>query len=143
MFLNPGFGTGAAAITVVFLATFALFYLIAQYIQQVLGFSALQTAFALSPLALPLLSLSLLSSWYLPRLGLWTVIFASTYESKTCGEFRSKLPVDDGKTSQTSTSSMKIRRMMSHSRLTMYRDMPMVTYPQWLKQEALGWFPKI
>lgn len=69
LFLNPGFGTGAAAITVVFLATFALFYLIAQYIQQVLGFSALQTAFALSPLALPLLSLSLLSSWYLPRLG--------------------------------------------------------------------------
>jgi EmrB/QacA subfamily drug resistance transporter len=77
LFLNPQFGTGAAAITVIFLATFALFYLIAQYIQQVLGYSPLQTAFALSPLALPLLTFSVLSSWYLPRLGLRTVIFAS------------------------------------------------------------------
>jgi EmrB/QacA subfamily drug resistance transporter len=77
LFLNPDFGTGAAAITVVFLATFALFYLIAQYIQQVLGYSALQTAFALSPLALPLLTFSVLSPWYLPRLGLRTVIFAA------------------------------------------------------------------
>jgi|tagenome__1003787_1003787.scaffolds.fasta_scaffold20969362_3 EmrB/QacA subfamily drug resistance transporter len=77
LFLNPDFGTGAAAITVVFLATFALFYLIAQYIQQVLGYSALQTAFALSPLGLPLLTFSVLSSWYLPKLGLRTVIFAS------------------------------------------------------------------
>lgn len=77
LFLNPDFGTGAAAITVVFLSTFALFYLIAQYIQQVLGYSALQTAFALSPLALPLLTFSVLSPWYLPRLGLRTVIFAA------------------------------------------------------------------
>jgi EmrB/QacA subfamily drug resistance transporter len=77
LFLNPDFGTGAAAITVIFMATNALFYLIAQYIQQVLGYSALQTAFALSPLAIPLLTFSLLSSWYLPRLGLRTVVFAS------------------------------------------------------------------
>ena len=77
LFLHPDFGTGAAAITVVFLATFALFYLIAQYIQQVLGYSALQTAFALSPLALPLLTFSVLSPWYLPRLGLRTVIFVA------------------------------------------------------------------
>jgi MFS family permease len=77
LFLNPDFGTGAAAITVVFLATLALFYLIAQYIQQVLGYSALQTAFALSPLALPLLTFSVLSPWCLPRLGLRTVIFAA------------------------------------------------------------------
>ena len=77
LFLNPDFGTGAAAITVVFLSTFALFYLIAQYIQQVLGYSALQTAFALSPLALPLLTFSVLSPWYLPRFGLRTVIFTA------------------------------------------------------------------
>ena len=77
LFLNPDFGTGAAAITVIFFATNALFFLIAQYIQQVLGYSALQTAFALSPLALPLLTFSVLSPWYLPKLGLRTVIFAS------------------------------------------------------------------
>jgi MFS family permease len=77
LFMNPEFGTGAAAITVIFMATNALFYLIAQYIQQVLGYSALRTAFALSPLALPLLTFSVLAPWYLPRVGMRLVIFAS------------------------------------------------------------------
>jgi EmrB/QacA subfamily drug resistance transporter len=77
LFMNPEFGTGAAAITVIFMATNALFYLIAQYIQQVLGYSALRTAFALSPLALPLLTFSVLAPRYLPRLGMRLVIFAS------------------------------------------------------------------
>jgi hypothetical protein len=76
LFRHPEFGTGSAAITVVFLATFALFYLAVQYVQQVMGYSPLQTAFALSPLALPLLTFSALSSWYVPKLGL-VVIFAS------------------------------------------------------------------
>ncbi|QLL06958.1 MFS transporter [Mycobacterium vicinigordonae] len=77
LFRDPEFGTGAAAITVVFLATFALFFLVVQYLQQVRGYSALSAALALSPMALPLLSLSMLSSWYLPRLGLRAVVFAS------------------------------------------------------------------
>ena len=42
-----------------------------------MGYSALHTAFAVSPLALPLLIFSVLSPWYLPRLGLRTVIFAA------------------------------------------------------------------
>ena len=77
LFLDPDFGTGAAAITMVFLATWALFYLTTQYIQQVMGYSPLLAAFALSPMALPLLTFSVLSSWYLPKLGLRMVIFAS------------------------------------------------------------------
>ncbi|BDE16660.1 MULTISPECIES: MFS transporter [Mycobacterium] len=77
LFRDPSFGTGAAAITVVFLATFALFFLVVQYLQQVRGYSALTAAIALSPMALPLLSLSILSPWYLPRLGLRAVVFAS------------------------------------------------------------------
>lgn len=77
LFRDPEFGTGSATITGVFLATFALFFLITQYLQQVRGYSALVTAVALSPLALPLLTLSMLSSWYLPRLGLRKVVFAS------------------------------------------------------------------
>lgn len=77
LFRNPHFGTGAATITVVFLATFALFFLVVQYLQQVRGYSALVAALALSPMALPLLTLSMLSSWYLPKLGLRAVVFAS------------------------------------------------------------------
>jgi EmrB/QacA subfamily drug resistance transporter len=77
LFADPEFGTGSAAITVVFLATFALFYLAVQYVQQVMGYSPLQTAFALSPLAIPLLTFSALSSWYVPKLGLRLVIFVS------------------------------------------------------------------
>jgi len=77
LFLHPHFGTGAAAITMVFLGTFALFYLVTQYVQQVMGYTPLATAIALAPLAVPLLTFSLLSSWYLPRLGLRAVVFAS------------------------------------------------------------------
>ena len=61
----------------VFLGTFALFYLVTQYIQQVMGYTALATAVALAPLAVPLLTFSLLSSWYLPKFGLRAVVFAS------------------------------------------------------------------
>ncbi|MGH3676373.1 MAG: MFS transporter [Mycobacterium sp.] len=77
LFLDPHFGTGAAAITMVFLGTFALFYLVTQFVQQVMGYTALATAIALAPLAVPLLTFSTLSSWYLPKVGLRAVVFAS------------------------------------------------------------------
>jgi MFS family permease len=77
LFLDPHFGTGAAAITMVFLGTFALFYLVTQFIQQVLGYTPLAAAIGLAPLAVPLLTFSMLSSWYLPRVGLRAVVFAS------------------------------------------------------------------
>ena len=77
LFRDPDFGTGAATITMVFLGTFALFYLVTQFIQQVMGYTPLATAIALAPLALPLLTFSSLSSWYLPKVGLRAVVFAS------------------------------------------------------------------
>ncbi|MDT5224234.1 MAG: hypothetical protein QOG19_1641 [Mycobacterium sp.] len=77
LFGHPNFGTGAAAITVIFLATFALVFLVVQYMQQIMGYSALVAAVALSPMGLPLLTLSTLSSWYVPKLGLRVVVFVS------------------------------------------------------------------
>lgn len=77
LFLDPYFGTSAAAITLVFLGTFALFYLTTQFIQQVMGYSPLAAAIALAPLAIPLLAFSALSTWYVPKFGLRAVIFAS------------------------------------------------------------------
>ncbi|MBV9515206.1 MAG: MFS transporter [Mycobacteriaceae bacterium] len=77
LLLDPFFGTGAAAITMVFLGTFALFYLVTQFVQQVMGYSPLVTAIAFCPMVLPLLTFSVLSPWYLPKFGLRTVIFVS------------------------------------------------------------------
>ena len=76
LFRMPGFATGSAAITVMFMAMFGFFFLVMQFVQLVLGYSALGTALAISPLALPLMVLSPLSSWYLPKFGLRAVVFA-------------------------------------------------------------------
>lgn len=75
LFARPDFATGAAAIAVLFLANFGFFYLVMQYAQLILGYSALQTALAFSPLVAPVAILSGLSFWYLPRLGLRLVVF--------------------------------------------------------------------
>jgi MFS family permease len=69
LFRRPDFATGSATITVFFMAMFGFFFVIMQYIQLVMGYSPIQTAFALSPLMAPMLTLSVLSPWYLPRMG--------------------------------------------------------------------------
>ena len=74
LFGDPTFATGAAAITVFFLAMFGFFFLSMQYIQLVMGYDAIRTALALSPLTGPMLVLSVLSFWYVPRLGLRLVV---------------------------------------------------------------------
>lgn len=74
LFRKPDFATGSATITVFFLALFGFFFVIMQYIQLVMGYSPIQTALALSPLMVPMLTLSVLAPWYLPRLGLRLVV---------------------------------------------------------------------
>jgi EmrB/QacA subfamily drug resistance transporter len=75
LFRRPEFATGSATITIFFMAMFGFFFVMMQYVQLVRGYSAIQTALAFSPLMLPMLTLSALSQWYLPRLGLRLVIF--------------------------------------------------------------------
>ena len=75
LFRKPDFATGSATITVFFLAMFGFFFLIMQYIQLVMGYSPITTALALSPLMVPMLTLSALAHWYLPRMGLRLVVF--------------------------------------------------------------------
>jgi len=75
LFRRPDFATGSATITVFFMAMFGFFFVIMQYIQLVRGYTPIQTAFALSPLMAPMLTLSVLSPWYLPRMGLRLVVF--------------------------------------------------------------------
>ena len=74
LFRDPTFTTGTSAITVFFLAMFGFFFLAMQYIQLVMGYDAIKTAFSLTPLTGPMLLLSALSFWYVPRLGLRLVV---------------------------------------------------------------------
>jgi MFS family permease len=76
LFAVPAFATGAATITVFFLSMFGYLFLLMQYMQLILGYSPNRTAIALSPIMGPILVLSVLSSWYLPRLGLRAVLFS-------------------------------------------------------------------
>ncbi|EID08754.1 major facilitator superfamily transporter [Mycobacterium xenopi RIVM700367] len=75
LFGKPDFATGAATITVFFMAMFGFFYAMMQYVQLVMGYSPIKTALAFSPLMLPMLTFSVLSQWYVPRLGLRLVVF--------------------------------------------------------------------
>lgn len=70
LFAAADFGAGAAAITLLFFAMFGFFFVVMQFIQLVMGYSALQTAFALAPLAVPMLIVSTTIHLFLPKIGL-------------------------------------------------------------------------
>lgn len=75
LFKDAEFATGALAVTIFFFANFGFFFLIMQYCQEVMGYSPLATALALTPLFIPMFALAVLSFWYLPKLGLRAVLF--------------------------------------------------------------------
>ncbi|WP_330255461.1 MFS transporter [Nocardia sp. NBC_00565] len=64
-----GFGSGAASITIEFLAIFGVFLLLVQYLQLVLGYSALQAATAMGPMIVPLAAISVVAPWLADRIG--------------------------------------------------------------------------
>jgi EmrB/QacA subfamily drug resistance transporter len=70
LFSRPDFATGAVGITFLFFANFGFFFVSMQYMQLILGYSPLQTAFALTPLAVPIMALGATMHLYLPRVGL-------------------------------------------------------------------------
>jgi EmrB/QacA subfamily drug resistance transporter len=74
LFGRPDFATGAVGITILFFANFGFFFVSIQYIQLVMGYSALKTAVAIAPLIGPVLILSATNNWYLPRVGLRLVL---------------------------------------------------------------------
>ncbi|MGW0161132.1 MFS transporter [Mycobacterium sp. NPDC003323] len=96
LFADPTFATGAAAITVFFLAMFGFFYVVMQHMQLILGYSPIGTAFALTPLMGPVLVLSATSFWYLPRLGLRLVVFTGLALVALGFLLLSFITVDDG-----------------------------------------------
>jgi EmrB/QacA subfamily drug resistance transporter len=74
LFARPDFTTGAVGITVLFFANFGFFFVVMQYMQLILGYSPLQTAWALTPLAVPIITLGATMHLILPRVGLRLVV---------------------------------------------------------------------
>lgn len=76
LFRRADFATGAIGITCLFAANFGFFFVMMQYMQLVLGYTPLQTAFALAPLAIPVLLLGASTHLWLPRMGLRTAVMS-------------------------------------------------------------------
>lgn len=72
-FRRRGFSTGSLSVLFQFLVMFGLFLLLVQFLQNVRGYDPLGSALALAPMIAPILLLSLLSSWFAPKLGLRVV----------------------------------------------------------------------
>jgi EmrB/QacA subfamily drug resistance transporter len=70
LFARPDFAIGSVGITFLFFANFGFFFVAMQYMQLILGYSPLETAFALTPLAVPIMVLGATMHLYLPRIGL-------------------------------------------------------------------------
>ncbi|MGW4650467.1 MFS transporter [Kitasatospora sp. NPDC004289] len=74
LFRVPAVRAGALGIGAVFFGMFALFYVNAQYLQQVKGFSVLATGFGVLPLAVGMLVVSRRSAALAARFGRLTVV---------------------------------------------------------------------
>jgi MFS family permease len=74
LFGRPDFAIGSIGITILFFGNFGFFFIAMQYLQLILGYSPLQTAFALAPLAVPIMILGATMHLYLPKIGLRTSV---------------------------------------------------------------------
>lgn len=70
LFTNSSFATGALSVTLQFTAAFGALYVLAQYLQLVEGYTALESGLVLWPIAVSLLPLALVSARLAERFGL-------------------------------------------------------------------------
>ncbi|WP_051021735.1 MFS transporter [Nocardia araoensis] len=74
LFGIPGFRSGAVTVLVQFLAIFGFFFVGLQYLQLILGYSALQSAIALVPIAVVVMPVSVLTPLLTERMGIKAVV---------------------------------------------------------------------
>ncbi|WP_316575052.1 MFS transporter [Nocardia canadensis] len=79
LFGIPGFRAGAVTVLVQFLAIFGFFFVGLQYLQLILGYSALKSAIALVPIALVVMPVSVLTPRLTERLGIRVVMSAGLF----------------------------------------------------------------
>jgi EmrB/QacA subfamily drug resistance transporter len=73
-FKNPRFTAASTGITLIFFAMFGSMFLMTQYFQFVMGFSALQTGVALLPMAITMMITAPLSARFVERIGTKIVV---------------------------------------------------------------------
>lgn len=78
LFRSPGFASGSLAITMQFFAIFAFQFVSLQYLQSVLGFSALAAGAALLPIAVMLMTLAPRAPRLADRFGMRAVVVAGS-----------------------------------------------------------------
>lgn len=74
LFRRRGFSSGALSITIQFLVTFGVMFLLVQHFQLILGFAPLHSALALAPMVAPLIVMSLVS----PTITAWVGLRVTT-----------------------------------------------------------------
>jgi EmrB/QacA subfamily drug resistance transporter len=74
LFAHRGFGSGTLSIILQFVVMFGVFLLLVQYLQLVMGYQPLQSALALAPIAVPVVSISVIAPWLSDRFGLRLVM---------------------------------------------------------------------
>ncbi|OBB99844.1 MULTISPECIES: MFS transporter [Gordonia] len=67
LFTNRAFGSGALSVALQFFASFGAFYLLLQRLQLVMGYSPLQSAFALMPMVIGVSAFALVGNWVAVR----------------------------------------------------------------------------
>jgi Na+/melibiose symporter-like transporter len=95
-FQNRRFSAANAAITMTFFAMFGSMFLITQYLQTVLGFSALQAGIRMFPMSLVMLVVAPMSPRFVERLGTKTVVGTGLLMVSAGLVFLAGVPVSNG-----------------------------------------------
>ncbi|NMN93823.1 MFS transporter [Antrihabitans stalactiti] len=70
LFTQRGFASATMSITLQFVVMFGVFLLLVQFLQLIFGYRPLQSALAIAPIMVPLISISLIAPWLADRVGL-------------------------------------------------------------------------
>lgn len=73
LFRERGFASGSVSLTVQFMVTFGVFLILMQYLQLVLGYSALGASLAVAPMMIPLMGMAMIAPRIAARTGLKAV----------------------------------------------------------------------
>ena len=95
-FRNPRFSAANGAITLVFFAMFGTSFLATQYLQTVLGFSALEAGVRMLPMAVTMLIVAPLSPRLVERIGTKVVVGVGLVLAATGTAILSQLPLENG-----------------------------------------------
>jgi EmrB/QacA subfamily drug resistance transporter len=94
LFKNPRFSVAAAGITLVYFAMFGTFFLLAQYLQTVLGYGALKAGLAQVPFAFTIILIAPRSPMFVQRFGAHRVVATGLISISLGQLFLSRLGID-------------------------------------------------